>query len=286
VEQPHGLSEGKKVCRLKRALHGLNEAPLYWFLTIVPVMKKIGFQPFNADLCLFYNSERDAYVVLYVDDLLVSAMTREIALKIRDQLQEYFQLKDLGEAKTFLGYEIHHDKPNRRIYLSQRRYWEKMLKQFGYAEVNGVLTLWPGGLELPKAVDDDDVVDEAAQRDYIKKTGKLNYLTIGTRPDISFTVSKLCEANARPSKKHCQLPAHVFRYVKKTIDLCDVYGGKDYNLGDLKLTAYADAAFADGPLTRYSTGGHVVTLAGGPVFWKSKRQTVMTTSPPRPSSST
>lgn len=38
VEQPHGLSEGKKVCLLRRALYGLKDAPLYWFLTIMPVM--------------------------------------------------------------------------------------------------------------------------------------------------------------------------------------------------------------------------------------------------------
>lgn len=75
VEQPHGLSEGKEVCLLRRALYGLKEAPLYWFLTIVPVMKEIGFDSFHTDLCLFYNSKLDAYVVLYVDDLLVSAAT-------------------------------------------------------------------------------------------------------------------------------------------------------------------------------------------------------------------
>jgi hypothetical protein len=199
VEQPHGLSEGKKVCLLRRALYGLKEAPLYWFLTIVPVMKEIGFEPFHSDLCLFYNSKLDVYVVLYVDDLLASAATRELALKVRDHLQEHFQLKDLGEAKTFLGYEIYYDKPNKQVYLSQKRYCLKMLKEFGYDEANGVLTPWPAGLELPKTVTGEDVVDDDTQRDYIKKTGKLNYLAIGTRADISFTVGKLCEANAKPS---------------------------------------------------------------------------------------
>jgi hypothetical protein len=53
VDQPTGLGEGRKVCLLKRALYGLREAPLYWFLTISPVMKKLGFEPFDADLCVF-----------------------------------------------------------------------------------------------------------------------------------------------------------------------------------------------------------------------------------------
>jgi hypothetical protein len=57
VEQPHGVSNGTKVCRLNRALYGLKEAPLYWFLTICPVMKKLGFEPFDSDLCLFYTKK-------------------------------------------------------------------------------------------------------------------------------------------------------------------------------------------------------------------------------------
>jgi hypothetical protein len=278
VEQPHGVSNGTKVCRLNRALYGLKEAPLYWFLTICPVMKKLGFEPFDSDLCLFYNKKLDTYVVLYVDDLLVSAATAELIYETRDQLKEFFQLKDLGEAKTFLGYEIHHDKVNKTIHFSQRRYCQRMLEDFGYDKANGVSTPWPQGLELPKQVTKENGVDEATQKDYIKKTGKLNYLAIGTRPDLSYTISKLSEANGNPSKQHCILLAHVFRYVKRTIDYCIIFGGRDYTVDDLKLTGYADASFADCPLTRYSTGGHVITLAGGPVFWKTKKQTVMTSS--------
>ena len=49
-------------------------------------------------------------------------------------------------------------------------------------------------------------------------------------------------------------------------------------IDDLGLYCYADTAFADCILTRYSTRGHIVFLAGGPVFWKSKKQGIMTTS--------
>ena len=119
------------------------------------------------------------------------------------------------------------------------------MEEFGYDKCNGVATPWPAGLELPKPVCDEEAVDSATQKDYIKKTGKLNYLAIGTRADISFTVSKLSEANAKPSQQHCKLLAHLFRYVKKTLDLCIVYGGKDFTIQDLKLTGHADAAFAD-----------------------------------------
>jgi hypothetical protein len=278
VEQPTGLGTGTKVCRLRRALYGLKESPLYWFLTLVPVMKSMGFEPFDSDLCLFFNKKTGVFIVLYVDDLLVAATNVDLVNATRDSLREHFQLKDLGVAKTFLGYEIFRDRENKRVYLSQRRYTQQILKKFGYEDANGVNTPWLPGLELPKKSLTDPICDPVVQKDYIKKTGSINYPAIGTRPDICYTISKLCEANDNPSKQHIQLLNHLFRYLKKTVDLCIVFGGRDLPLNDLQLNGFADATFADDALTRYSTGAHVIILAGGPVFWKSKRQTVMTSS--------
>ena len=101
---------------------------------------------------------------------------------------------------------------------------------------------------------------------------------MGTRPDITYTVSRLCEANAGPSKEHLLLLKHLFRYLKKTASLGIQFSGSDYIDSDLKLITYADVSHADHLLTRHSTRGHIVFLASGPVLWKSKRQTFVTLS--------
>ena len=49
-------------------------------------------------------------------------------------------------------------------------------------------------------------------------------------------------------------------------------------IDDLRLYCYVDTAFTDCILTRYSTRGYIVFLAGGLVFWKLKKQGIMTTS--------
>ena len=46
-------------------------------------------------------------------------------------------------------------------------------------------------------------------------------------------------------------------------------------MDNLDLKAYCDAAFA---VSRYSTAGHVVFVAGGPIYWISKKQTLVTLS--------
>ena len=47
---------------------------------------------------------------------------------------------------------------------------------------------------------------------------------------------------------------------------------------DVGLHAYADAAFADRPGSQASTGAHIVTAAGLPLIWKTKKQPLVTLS--------
>jgi hypothetical protein len=98
-------------------------------------------------------------------------------------------------------------------------------------------------------------------------------LTTGTRADIAHTVMRLCEANAGPSQEHLDLLQHLFRYLNDTVAYGIELGGADMTIDNLLMKTYADASYADDLLTRWSTGGHIVFVAGGPVLWKAKKQT-------------
>ena len=52
----------------------------------------------------------------------------------------------------------------------------------------------------------------------------------------------------------------IFRYLKKTCSY-----KLRYKKEELSLTAYSDADFAGDPITRRSTSGAVLLLAGGPI---------------------
>ena len=275
VEQPHGLEKSiGKVCKLQKALYGLRRSPLYWFQAIMPTLKDLGFEPFNSDPCLFKHKKDGIYIILYVDDLLISAPTVDDINKIRDKLRNKYKLKEMGEVKRFLGFDVIRDRKAKTIFLSQEAYTRNLLEKFEYVDVTESQTPWPSNFELPTIW--EPLVHET--KAYIKKTGSLNWLSMGTRPDITYTVSRLCEANSGPSESHLTLLKHLFRYLKRTASLGIQFGGSDLTENDLRLRTYADASHADHLLTRHSTGGHVVFLAGGPVLWKSKRQTFVTLS--------
>lgn len=271
VMQPEGYEDGtNRVCLLRKALYGLRKSPLWWFKTITPILQNLGFEPLDADLCLFKDEKRRCILILYVDDMLVAAPTKETVFHVKEQLQSVFEVKDLGEVKDFLGFTVIRDRSNRRIYLSQKNFTEKIISKYGYQKFNAATTPWPRGFELPATWEPD----KTSQKLYIKQTGSLNFLSTGTRPDITYTTNRLCEANAGPSDQHKQLLKHLFRYLIRTTDLSLCLGG-NHSIPDLPLLAFADAAFADRIPTRHSTAGYVVLLAGCPILWKSKRQTIV-----------
>jgi len=77
VEQPQGFEEHDKetnVCRLKKALFGLKQAPRAWNTRIDSYLIKFGFTRSSADLNLYFKIIQGIplILVLYVDDLFLT----------------------------------------------------------------------------------------------------------------------------------------------------------------------------------------------------------------------
>ena len=89
--------------------------------------------------------------------------------------------------------------------------------------------------------------------------------------------NRLSKVNQGPLEQHLQLLKHLFRYLIGLADLSLRYRGK-FPIQNLHLYVYRDTSFADRLDTRLSTGGHIIFLAGSPIIWKSKKQTLVTLS--------
>ena len=273
MQQPKGLKDSTgRVCQLQKALYGLRRSAKWWFNTLTPVLGKYGFESINSNCCIFRYRNRGIIILLYVDNMLIAAPTTQAIHETRNILMKEFEIKELGPAQLFLGLQITRNRTDRTVYLTQEGYVDKILAKFGKTDLNPVTTPYRHGLELPARW--EPLTD---QTDYISQTASLNFLSYGTRPDITFTVNKLSQANKGPSKEHVELLQHLWHYIKGTKALGIKLGGK-YNPQDLELKAYSNAAFADDLFTQASTGRYVVFLAGGPILWQSKRQSLVTIS--------
>jgi hypothetical protein len=103
--------------------------------------------------------------------------------------------------------------------------------------------------------------------DYRGLVGKLLYLSIATRPDISYAVGVLCRYNDRAGPKHWEAAKRVLRYLKETKLLKLVYSPSH---SDNPFVVYSDADLGGDPSTSRSTAGYVTKIGTGAVSWGSR----------------
>ncbi|RVW60650.1 Copia protein [Vitis vinifera] len=151
VEQPEEFAvKGKedKVYQLKKALYGLKQAPRAWYNRI------------NAHL-LGSNQ--------YLMD------------KFKDEMEEVFEMTDLGDMSYFLGMEVHHNQ--HEIFICQQQYAKEILKKFKMEECKPTTTPMNQKEKFCK----ENGAEKVNKELYRSMIGCLMYLTT-TRLDIVHVV--------------------------------------------------------------------------------------------------
>ncbi|RVX02202.1 Retrovirus-related Pol polyprotein from transposon TNT 1-94 [Vitis vinifera] len=121
--QPEGfIVQGQEnlVCKLRKILYDLKQAPRQWYKKFDNFMHRIGFKRCEADHCYYFKSFDNSYIILllYVDDMLIAGSDIEKINNLKKQLSKQFAMKDLGAAKQILGMRIIRDKANGTLKLS------------------------------------------------------------------------------------------------------------------------------------------------------------------------
>lgn len=264
--QPSGFVDPSKphhVCKLVKSLYGLKQAPRNWFLRFTSYIRSLGFQASKADTSLFilHTSTNTAYLLLYVDDIILTANSNQFLSSIILSLCREFSMTDLGPLRHFLGIQVHQTRTG--LFLSQTQYAKDILQQAGMAHCNPVST--PIDTKSKLSSTTGDPVDDPTE--YRRLAGALQYLTL-TRPDITYAVQQACLFMHSPRTTHMQILKRVLRYISGTIN----HGLHLHKSSGHHLIAYSDADWAGCPDTRRSTSGYCVFYGGNLVSWSSKRQ--------------
>jgi hypothetical protein len=84
---------------------GFEEAPLAWFTRFATFISSIGFVSSKSDtsLFIFHSSIDVAYLLLYVDDIALTASFDVLLCKIISLLDAEFSMTDLGPLRHFLN---------------------------------------------------------------------------------------------------------------------------------------------------------------------------------------
>ena len=120
-QQPHGFVDSSvhdHVCLLQKSVYGLKQAPRAWFQRFSTFIQTFGFIPSLSDTSLFVykNNSHIAYLLLYVDDIILTASTQQFLDHIISFLSVEFSMTDLDLLHHFIGIVVTRDSNN--LFLS------------------------------------------------------------------------------------------------------------------------------------------------------------------------
>ncbi|KAM2680165.1 hypothetical protein EV2_011992 [Malus domestica] len=195
--QPDGyIVKGKEnlFCKLKKSLYGLKQSPRQWYLRFDKFMRGQNYSRNQYDHCVYFKKLQDEsfiYLLIYVDDMLIASKNVEEIEKLKKQMKNEFEMKDLGEAKKIIGMEITRDREKGLVSLNKRQYLEKLIRKFGVHDSTKPIStpLAPhfklSSLQCPK---NDKEKLQMKNIPYANLVGSLMYAMVCSRPDIAHAV--------------------------------------------------------------------------------------------------
>jgi hypothetical protein len=188
--QPTGFTDPAQpylVCRLNKSLYGLKQAPQAWYSRFTMNLTSLGFIEAKSDtsLFIFRRGSDTVYLLLYVDDIILTVSSTEFLCLTVSTLQCELAMKDLGPLHHFLAITVE-CRPD-GLFLHQRTYTLDVIQRAAMVDCKACTT--PVNIQARLATDFEPPVQDASQ--FWSIIGALQYLMF-TQPDITYTVQQIC----------------------------------------------------------------------------------------------
>ena len=252
--------------KLQRALYGCIESARLWYDCISNILFKNGFVVNNFEKCIFnkYKNNKQITIVLYVDDVIVTASDDETVLEVLNMLKKSFGeiTMKTGIKHEYLGM-IFNRINNNQISVSMDGYVNTILKDYN---ITGTVVN-PAGPNLFNVNNKSPLLDDKMKTIFHTIVAKLLYVSKRVRIDIATPISFLCTRVQNPSDDDWSKLQHVLKYLNGTRNTNIILSATK----DMNIEAYVDASWG----CHHDGKGHTgiyATLGTGPIISKSIKQ--------------
>ncbi|XP_071939680.1 secreted RxLR effector protein 161-like [Coffea arabica] len=172
--------------------------------------------------------------------------------------------------------EIFRDRSQKKFFLSQKSYIEKVLSRFGMCTAKPLNTPSAANAQLSVtlAPQSKAEIEYMAKVPYSSAVGSWMYAMVCIRPDLAYAVSVISRFMANPGKEHWLAVKRIFRYLRGTSDVGLIYRGDTECL----VTGYSNSDYAGDVDSRMSMTDYVFNLGCFVVSWKATLQPTVTLS--------
>ncbi|KAH9288722.1 hypothetical protein KI387_032839 [Taxus chinensis] len=124
--------------------------------------------------------------------------------ELKEKLAHTFAMKYLGVAKKIIDMQIHRDRKNMKLYLSQEDYINKVLERFKMKDIKPVSTPMAGHFKLSKDQfpTSHEGVEYMVWVPYASSVGILMYVMVYTRLDIAQVVGVMSRFMVNPEVEY------------------------------------------------------------------------------------
>ena len=179
------------------------------------------------------------------------------------QLNEEFEVTDLGDATWILGLQITYSEQG--ITISQRSYIDKILAKFGMDRSRPASTPLDRNHKLQKGTIEEQIDDPSYYQCII---GSLMYTVTGSRPDLAYAVTFLPNLTPVPTSHTFKQQNEFCGYLNGTKDQVLYYPANR----PLVLEGYSDASHGNDLDNRRSVSGYLFKCGDSAISWKSSKQ--------------
>ena len=286
-----GIVQPDEVWEVCRALYGFREAPKWWAGFRDSVLSTAVFETPSGHASLRRTVSDEnlwritlsdgtvlGHVLVYVDDLLILS-TSSVARALHNWIKERWQCSELERAQQqkplrFLGidiYEVQDEYGAHGFSLGQEGYIDELIRSHNLSPTCRSIVPVPKEWVRetpPEEVDYPEPVLREAQR----ITGELLWLSQRTRIDVAFAVGLMSSWASKAPAYVSKIGLRILAYLAHTKHLRLSLAAED----SFGLGVFTDASFA--PFGERSISGITVQLGNRCVFWKSRRQTLVSLS--------
>lgn len=194
------------VCHLQKALYGLKQTPRAQYERLSSCLHNLGFRTSkqaDTSLLIHTTSTTCCYVLIYVDDIIVTGSSPFEMDDLIKSMHHTFALKDLGKLGFFLGVEVSYPEHG-GMFLSQSKYIHDLLQRTKMVEAKQITTPMVNGPNL--STHQGEYSNDCYF--YRSVVGALQYAIL-THPKISYSVNKACQFMHFPTLLHWQFVKHI-----------------------------------------------------------------------------
>jgi hypothetical protein len=137
MNQPQGFKEiskngGELVCKLKKAIYEVREAPRAWNSLLNVWLVRVGFEQSKVDpvVSTIVHNLRLYILAVYVYDSILIGKQGPFIFNFKKSFSSRFQIEELGPASWLIGCRIERDRPRRVLRMKHDQYIMDILDEF------------------------------------------------------------------------------------------------------------------------------------------------------------